>query len=384
AFSYYLQEGNSRVDYACRVRQCDEAKEGDEPTVLGISIINEHALMAYMGDPSNCAAPWAREGRVCIAFKKATADAERLLLEAQLKERPSVLSAKAARVLSRQGVDLARLLRCRFALTWEWDERGNAPLGMVRLVVLGLGSPDLPHLRTESPVASRRARQFLLTMAARQKWALGKAFGMSDDQVMQFLRPMCGSLDAPRKWWFHFEGARRKLELEAVQCEPCVWAIRDGVKLVGVVTPRADDMLNAGDHASPAFLKKRTDSQKSREWTPLENRAFVLCGTSIIHNDDVTCSLVQDNYSLNVEPIKQSAPWLSAEASLLQAGIPTATIPTMQKINELTRAMNDVADVVMLIPAIDQIAVVGWGDAAQAARATGESQGGEIVALAPL
>ncbi|CAK0793305.1 unnamed protein product [Prorocentrum cordatum] len=37
-----------------------------------------------------------------------------------------------------------------------------------------------------------------------------------------------------------------------------------------------------------------------------------------------------------------------------------------------------------LIPAVDQIAVVGWGDAVWAARVTGESQGGEIVVLAPL
>eukprot|EP00959_Pyramimonas_sp_CCMP1952_P322624 6751199-Pyramimonas_sp.AAC.1 len=38
----------------------------------------------------------------------------------------------------------------------------------------------------------------------------------------------------------------------------------------------------------------------------------------------------------------------------------------------------------MLIPAIEHIAVVGWGDAAWAARVTGESQGGEMIVLAPL
>eukprot|EP00959_Pyramimonas_sp_CCMP1952_P170900 3571216-Pyramimonas_sp.AAC.1 len=38
----------------------------------------------------------------------------------------------------------------------------------------------------------------------------------------------------------------------------------------------------------------------------------------------------------------------------------------------------------MLIPAIEHIAVVGWSDAAWAARITGESRGGEMIALAPL
>ncbi|CAK0901528.1 unnamed protein product [Prorocentrum cordatum] len=330
AFSYYLQEGNFYSDYAYSVQQYDDMKENDELIVLDIPVSNEHAFMAYMDDPSNFVASQARKGRVEVSFKKATPEEKKLLLEAQQKECTSVLSTKAVRILSRQGIDPARLLRCRFVLTWKKDT-----------------------LKT--------------------------------------------------------------LQLEVIQCEPCVWVIRDGTKLVGMVILHVDDMMIAGDHHNSAFLKKRQEIQQAFEWTPWESRAFVQCGISIRQNEDYTCSLAQDSYSLNVEPIKirrgrkptegvsdkersdlrgrlgtvgwraqQSAPWLSAEVSLLQAEIPTATVSTIQKINKLIRTMNDTADVVMLIPAIEQIAVVGWGDAAWAARITGESQGGEMIVLAPL
>ncbi|CAK0829538.1 unnamed protein product [Prorocentrum cordatum] len=383
AFSYYLQEGNFYGDYTYSVQQYDETKEDDELIVLDIPVSNEHALMAYMDNPRNFVASQARKGRVGVSFKKATPEEKKLLLEAQQKECTSVLSTKAVRILSRKGIDPARLLRCRFVLTWKKDEQGNVLRGKARLVVLGFSDPDLLHLWTESPVASRRARQLLLAMAARHKWKREKAdavtaflqgetdeekrkiyadppkdvrqaSGMKDDDVLQFLKPMYGFVHAPRKWWLHFQDTLRTLKLEIVQCEPCVWVIRVGNKMVGMVILHVDDMMIAGDHNNSTFLKKRQEIQQAFEWTPWESRAFVQCGISVRQNEDYTCSLAQDSYSLNV------------------------------KINKLIRTMNDTADVVTLIPAIEQIAVVGWGDAAWAARITGESQGGEIVVLAPL
>ncbi|CAK0911095.1 unnamed protein product, partial [Prorocentrum cordatum] len=119
AFSYYLQEGNFYSDYAYSVQQYDDMKENDELIVLDIPVSNEHAFMAYMDDPSNFVASQARKGRVEVSFKKATPEEKKLLLEAQQKECTSVLSTKAVRILSRQGIDPARLLRCRFVLTWK-------------------------------------------------------------------------------------------------------------------------------------------------------------------------------------------------------------------------------------------------------------------------
>ena len=76
---------------------------------------------------------------------------------------------------------------------------------------------------------------------------------MGDDEVLQFLKPMYGFVHAPRKWWLHFKDTLKKLELEVIQCEPCVWAIRDGKKLVGMAILHVDDMMIAGDHTSSAF-----------------------------------------------------------------------------------------------------------------------------------
>ena len=70
---------------------------------------------------------------------------------------------------------------------------------------------------------------------------------MSDDDVLQFLKPMYGFVHAPRKWWLHFKATLTKLQLEAVQCEPCVWVIRYGSKFIGMVILHVDDMMIASD-----------------------------------------------------------------------------------------------------------------------------------------
>ena len=68
-------------------------------------------------------------------------------------------------------------------LTWKKDDEGHILKGKARLVVLGFSDPDMIKLRSESPVASRRARQLLLIMAARHKWKLEKG-----DAVTAFLQ----------------------------------------------------------------------------------------------------------------------------------------------------------------------------------------------------
>ncbi|CAK0832286.1 unnamed protein product, partial [Prorocentrum cordatum] len=278
---------------------------------------------AKVGDPSTCVASRAREGRIEAPLKKATAGEKKPLLEAQQKECSSVLSAKAAAILSRQGVDRALLLRCRAVLAWEKDERGN---------VLRAG-----------PAWSR------------------SGFGMSDDRILQFLKPMCGFVLAPCKWRFRFKGALEKLELEVVQCEPCVVVIRDGVKLVSVAILRVDDAMIAGDRARPAFLWWRPDARVAFEWAPWDMRAFVQCGTVSDRRQRAIVS-TRPTWAVGWRA-QQPAPWLSAEVFLQRAEISTAAVSTIQKINKLIRAVNDAADVAMLAPAIDQIAVVDRGGA---------------------
>eukprot|EP00959_Pyramimonas_sp_CCMP1952_P031120 652535-Pyramimonas_sp.AAC.1 len=122
-----------------------------------------------------------------------------------------------------------------------------------------------------------------------------QASGMKDDEVLQFLKPMYGFVHAPRKWWLHFKGTLKMLQLEVIQCEPCVWAIRDSSTLVGMIILHVDDMMMAGDHTHSGFLKKRQEIQQAFEWTPWESRAFVQRGISIRQNEDFTCSLAQDS-----------------------------------------------------------------------------------------
>ncbi|CAK0886536.1 unnamed protein product [Prorocentrum cordatum] len=178
------------------------------------------------------------------------------------------------------------------------------------------------------------------------------------------------------------QGALDKVKLEAIQCEPCVWVVRGGGgKSIGVIILRVGDMMIAGDRANKSFLQKRKDTYSmNAEAIPVVNRGRKPTdGVSDRELSDLRGRLGTAGWRA-----QQSAPWLSAEVSLLQAAIPTATVSTIQKINRLIRAANDIADVAMVMPAIEKLAVVGWGDAAWAARVTGEPRGGGMIVLAPL
>ena len=443
-FNYFLDGGNFYQDYAYSVDSVDFEKEKDEVVCLEFPLSTQGHYQNYLHDPNAFVASQARKGRMEVSMRKSTPEEREELKRAMKTEVTSVLSTKAVRVIARKGIDPARLLRCRFVLTWKKDDEGHILKGKARLVVLGFSDPDLIKLRSESPVASRRARQLLLVMAARDKWKLEKgdavtaflqgeseeekrqifadpppdvreAFGMTKDEVLQFLKPMYGFVHAPRKWWKHFCSRMQTLGLEIVQCEPCVWVIREKGRLHGMLILHVDDMLIAGSWKDAIYMDWRRRIHNAFEWTPWENTHFVQCGVSIYQKGDFTSTLSQDNYSLNVEPIvirrgrrptdelsdkeksdirgrlgtvgwraQQSAPWLSAETSLLQAEVSTATVATLQKVNKLIRTMNATASVKILIPAIHELSVVGWGDAAWAVRASGESQGGELVAVVPL
>ena len=99
------------------------------------------------------------------------------------KDAYSWLAAKAVRTVTGR-VDPARLLRCRFVLTWKRDEAqpdGKKP--KARLVVLGFADPDIERLRSEAPVASRRADSIFWPCGPASGWRAHKA-----DAVTAFLQ----------------------------------------------------------------------------------------------------------------------------------------------------------------------------------------------------
>ena len=89
------------------------------------------------------------------------------LVGAREEEADSWLTARAVTAFTSAGVDLARLLRCRSPQTWKRDEAqpdGKKP--NARLVALGFADLDIERLRSEAPVASRRARRYFLALSA--------------------------------------------------------------------------------------------------------------------------------------------------------------------------------------------------------------------------
>ena len=272
----------------------DLDKGNDECVEIAFNLEDWDDSMDY----SSLVTSAARKGRLEVRLRKMN-DKDKLLFQDAMKnEAGGWLTAEAVRIVARHNVDPSRLLRCRFVLTWKENPEDGTKKAKARLVVLGFADPDLIHLRAEAPVASRRARQILLALAAQRRWRLEKAdavtaflqgdateqsrqvfaapppevreaFGMKDDELLQMLKAGFGFVHAPRKWWQKVCAKFKELNLESLKSEPCTWALRDSRgRLVGGVILHVDDMIIAGDWSSKAFLDKRAAIEQAFQWTP--------------------------------------------------------------------------------------------------------------------
>ncbi|CAK0828481.1 unnamed protein product, partial [Prorocentrum cordatum] len=131
-----------------------------------------------------------------------------------------------------------------------------------------------------------------------------------------------------------------------------------------------DDAMIAGPHSIAAIQKKGEDVHEAVERSQWLRRAFVQPGVGIRQCGDFTCSQARDNCNWSaltfVGDLMQLAGELSSRRRgfALQAWIPAPIGFATHRVNELIQTANDPTDVVMGIPAVELVAVVGWGDAA--------------------
>ena len=133
-------------------------------------------------------------------------------------ELSQVLAATAARRLSQEeelNLNLERLLRMRWALTWKYTEGGDRK-AKARLVILGYQHPELTTVPTAAPT-------------------LGN---------VRLMKTFYGLTSAPRAWWLDIAQKLSQLGWKPVSTDRCLRRrYSDDGELKGVIGIHFDDFL---------------------------------------------------------------------------------------------------------------------------------------------
>ena len=110
-----------------------EAMTEDQCIELTIPVYTDKDFKDYLADPTAYVATQARKAKIEVGMRRLSEEDRDRMRGAMKKEATSWMTARAVRILSGAGVDPARLLRCRFVLTWKRD--AEQPDGRLRALV---------------------------------------------------------------------------------------------------------------------------------------------------------------------------------------------------------------------------------------------------------
>ncbi len=85
-----------------------------------------------------------------------------------------------------------------------------------------------------------------------------------------------------------------------MKSEPCLYVVREGPKIVGMVSQYGDDVMVSGDIHNATFTKFQRDIRAAFRWGVWESEKFVQCGVEINQIGDIV-TLCQHQYGLNLE-----------------------------------------------------------------------------------
>ena len=276
-----------------------------------------------------------------------------------------------------------------------------------RLVILGFQDPELgsPTQDTASPTPSRTSRQVFLTVCAQlrfkvesgdvstaflqgrnldaEKYTRGvpelcEALNVPHNSVLKILKGAYGLTTAPREWFESVKVELFKLGFVQSISEPCCWNYSVGNQIRGIVLFHVDDFLLAGSPECGFWQAMRKNLLQTWTWSPWETGNFTICGIEIQQLGDFSFVVHQRKYTQQIDPIPlstarkkqksepvtetersqlrgvngalqwlatQSNPKVSAELSLSQSRVNTATVQDLIDANKLlqrTKADNNV------------------------------------------
>lgn len=273
---------------------------------------------------------------------------------AQAKELSNVLQSKALRSLTNtewKHLDKKRVMQMRWVLTTKPTPEGS--IAKARLVVLGFQQPNLTQVQAAAPTMSRVSRNMLLCLAANYGYKLrsgdvtsaflqAKKSLENEDLVvwappelavlygadpanpvlpLKVVKAFYGLVHAPRAWYDEVAGTLAKQGWTKLVSDGCIFILKDGPQVVGMIGVHVDDFLLAGCDGNAVFDEAKTKLEQSYRWGRWEEKQFTFAGCQITQNDK-EIHIGQSDYAENwvdeIEVDKERAKNRKAVAASLE------------------------------------------------------------------
>ena len=216
----------------------------------------------------------------------------------------------------------------RWVLTWKLRDDGSRK-AKARAVLLGYQDPRYEFRDTTAPVMTKQTRQFLLQLAANEKWHVYKgdvsgaflqgrpypgemycvpcpeicrAMGLPPDSVTRLRKACYGLVEAPLEWYRTISEFLESLGLVRIWSDACCWVWRDQGRTQGVVSGHVDDFLFSGNEQNPRWLHIIAQIQQKFKWGDWEKDHFTQCGVQVQRQEN-SFVLSQTSYVSNVAEI---------------------------------------------------------------------------------
>ena len=184
----------------------------------------------------------------------------------------------------------------QWILTWKLKDDGTHK-AKARAVLFGYQDPGYEHRSTTAPVMTRQTRQLLLQIAANRHWSVYKgdvsgaflqgrdypdrllcapcdeicmAMNLPPGSIVRLRKACYGLVDAPLEWYRTVSSS-----------DACAWVLRDGPRLLGVISRHVDDFLFSGDEANSRWKDAIRDIQARFKWGDWDKDVFVQCGVQV-------------------------------------------------------------------------------------------------------
>eukprot|EP00439_Symbiodinium_sp_Y106_P060639 s3883_g9.t1 len=360
--------------------------------------------------------------------------------EAKQKELQCWVQTSAIKTILRRKLNPAQILKYRWILTWKAPEPGeDQKRAKARLVVLGFQDPKLVEVMRDAPTLSREGRATVLQTIASCQFPLssfdiktaflrGKAdegnplamepppelrklLKLREDEVCQLVGNAYGRVDAPLLFYKELCKQLQLLGFVPHPLEPCVFLLKTGHQLRGILGVLVDDGVCGGDEY---FHQKVNELQKILPFGSRKHRNFVFTGIQLEQLHDFSIRASQSEYvhrvpSIDIGRLRRQQPEapvnedertklrgligslqyavthtrpdVAARLGEVQCQTTTATIQNLLLANKVLREAQEHHQVSILFRAIpvEKLTFVAFGDASFASSKNLNSHQGVLI-----
>ena len=360
--------------------------------------------------------------------------------QAKQKELQCWIQTSAIKAILRRSLNPSQILKSRWILTWKPPEPGeDKKRAKARLVVLGFQDPKLVEVMRDAPTLSREGRATVLQTIASCQFPLssfdiktaflrGKAdegnplamepppelrkmLKLRDDEVCQLVGNAYGRVDAPLLFYKELCKQLRQLGFEPHPLEPCVFVLKTGSRLRGILGVHVDDGVCGGD---TYFLQKIEELQKVLPFGSRKHQSFVFTGIQLEQFPDHSIRASQSDYvhripSIDIGRLRRqdldapvnedertklrgligslqyavthTRPDVAARLGEVQCQTTTATVQTLLLANKVLREAQEYHQVHVVFRAIpvEKLTFVAFGDASFASSKNLSSHQGILI-----